>query len=94
RILVMIPEGWEVKNLEEIGEFKNGINKSKEDFGFGVPFVNLMDVFGANAIGKKNYALVNATQKEIQDFNLLKGDILFIRSSVKPEGVGLTSLVV
>ena len=90
----MIPDGWELKNLEEIGEFKNGINKSKEDFGFGVPFVNLMDVFGTSAIGKKNYALVNATQKETQDFNLVKGDVLFIRSSVKPQGVGLTSVVI
>jgi type I restriction enzyme, S subunit len=90
----MIPKGWKLKNLEEIGEFKNGINKSKEDFGFGVPFVNLMDVFGTSAIGKKNYALVNATHKETQDFNLVKGDVLFIRSSVKPQGVGLTSVVI
>jgi type I restriction enzyme, S subunit len=90
----MIPDGWKLNNLEEIGDFKNGINKSKEDFGFGVPFVNLMDVFGTSAIGKKNYALVNATKKEVQDFNLVKGDVLFIRSSVKPQGVGLTSVVI
>jgi type I restriction enzyme, S subunit len=53
-----------------------------------------MDVFGTSAIGKKNYALVNATQKETQDFNLVKGDVLFIRSSVKPQGVGLASVVI
>ncbi|MEK6570703.1 MAG: hypothetical protein AABZ61_04985, partial [Bacteroidota bacterium] len=42
----MIPEDWEVKSLGELGQFKNGINKAKEDFGHGFPFVNLMDVFG------------------------------------------------
>ncbi|MGV0948207.1 restriction endonuclease subunit S [Empedobacter falsenii] len=36
---------WQEKTLGEIGEFKNGINKSKNDFGFGVPFINLNDVF-------------------------------------------------
>lgn len=34
---------WEVKKLEEIGEFKNGINKGKEDFGFGYPFVEMRE---------------------------------------------------
>jgi type I restriction enzyme S subunit len=88
-----IPEDWALVSLGEIGDFKNGINKSKEDFGHGVPFVNLMNVFGNNIISGENLSLVNATTKEIKDYELLTGDVLFIRSSVKPSGVGLTAVI-
>lgn len=85
---------WEEKKLGEIGEFKNGINKPKEDFGFGYPFVNLMDVFGVPVIGSnKDLGLVNSNEAEQQLYGLEEGDVLFIRSSVKPSGVGLTTLI-
>jgi type I restriction enzyme S subunit len=88
-----IPENWELKKLEELGEFKNGINKDKDQFGFGRPFVNLMDAFGHKDLFFKEFDLVNATEGDLQLFNLTKGDVLFIRSSVKPSGVGLTTLI-
>jgi type I restriction enzyme S subunit len=90
-----IPRDWEVKELGEIGELKNGVNKEKEDFGFGFPMVNLMDVFGINKVYKNNFqlGLVNATERDIKEYSLRKGDVLFIRSSVKPEGVGLTTVI-
>lgn len=84
---------WEKKRLGEVGEFKNGINKSKEDFGFGHPFINLMDVFGKPTISDLNLEKVNASPKELEAYELKKGDVLFIRSSVKREGVGETSLI-
>ncbi len=84
---------WEVKRLGDLGEFKNGINKSKSDFGFGVPFVNLMDVFGKPTISNAKFGFVNANKKEIKLYELKKGDVLFIRSSVKKEGVGETTLI-
>lgn len=90
----MIPHDWGFYHLEELGEFKNGINKSKDDFGFGVPFINLMDVFGKVSINANHtFGLVNATKGEINNYNLKKGDVLFIRSSVKPSGVGLTAVI-
>lgn len=93
--LGLIPEDWEVKKLGEIGELKNGINKDKEEFGFGFPMINLMDVFGINKVFENNLnlTLVNATDRDIRDFSLKRGDVLFIRSSVKPIGVGLTTLI-
>lgn len=88
-----IPTEWNIFKLKDIGNFKNGINKSKEDFGKGYPFVNLMNVFGISVIKPNGLSLVDINEKEKKDYNLLKGDVLFIRSSVKPSGVGLTSLV-
>jgi len=90
---MQVPDGWEVIQLGDVGSFKNGVNKSKEDFGFGMPFINLQDVFGHWEIEQSDFDLVNATDVELKNYNLNKGDILFIRSSVKPSGVGLTSVV-
>ncbi|UBQ37719.1 restriction endonuclease subunit S [Acinetobacter johnsonii] len=85
---------WEEKLLSEIGFFKNGLNKDKESFGFGFPFVNLMDVFGKKIVEIDNLGLVDANQKDLENYDLKKGDVLFIRSSVKAEGVGQTALVI
>jgi type I restriction enzyme, S subunit len=84
---------WDHVPLGKIGSFKNGLNKDKADFGFGVEFVNLMDVFGKSILSEANYGLVNANENETKLYNLLKGDVLFIRSSVKRTGVGETSLI-
>jgi type I restriction enzyme S subunit len=90
----VIPEDWEIKTLGELGELKNGINKSAEDFGFGFPFANLMDVFGKSSIeNTQNFGLINSSSTERSLYNLKAGDVLFIRSSVKPSGVGLTALI-
>lgn len=87
-----IPEDWEIMRLDEIGHFKNGINKSKEDFGFGYPFINLNDVFTPN-LNIKNLSLVNASKKELKQYSLTKGDVLFVRSSVKSKNVGITKVI-
>lgn len=80
-------------SLGEIGVFANGINKDKNAFGHGVPFVNLLDVFGKADIGEIPKGLVEANQSEIERYKLVKDDILFIRSSVKLEGVGAVSVI-
>ena len=89
-----IPEDWEVEQLGNLGDFKNGINKSKEDFGYGYPFVNLMDVFGVLSItSNSGFGLINSSDLEKKTYDLKAGDVIFIRSSVKPSGVGLTSVI-
>lgn len=90
----LLPEDWEVLELSEIGTFKNGINKGAEDFGFGSPFINLMDVFGKNVISSNSsFGLVNSNSSEKEMYNVKCGDVIFIRSSVKPSGVGKTVLI-
>jgi type I restriction enzyme S subunit len=90
----MVPEDWDVPQLSALGNFKNGINKGSEAFGHGYPFVNLMDVFGVSSIGSiDSLGLVDTNGAEQKTYNLKKGDVIFIRSSVKPSGVGLTAVV-
>lgn len=85
---------WETRRLGDFGAFTNGINKAKEDFGYGFPFANLMDVFGVPKISlQTTFNLVNSSPAEREHYELKKGDVLFVRSSVKPSGVGLTTLI-
>ena len=89
-----IPEDWDILKLGQIGKFKNGINKDGASFGHGFPFVNLMDVFGKPTISSKtDLGLINSTELDRKEYGLKEGDILFIRSSVKPSGVGLTTVI-
>ena len=85
---------WKEKKLGDIGEFKNGMNFGKSAMGHGYPFVNLQDVFGKTVVTGTELGLAESTQTQRLDYNLKKGDVLFIRSSVKPEGVGETALVI
>jgi len=79
---------WINFKLGDIGSFTNGINKDKNSFGFGFPFVNLMDIFNKDIIYQKPLGLVNASQDELNRYSIKEGDILFVRSSVKLDGVG------
>ena len=84
---------WEQRKLGELGSLKNGMNSSKEAMGHGFPFINLQNIFGNNVIDVNKLELADATEKQLLEYSLLKGDVLFVRSSVKLEGVGEAALV-
>ena len=84
-------KGWKRTTLGELGDFKNGINKAKEDFGFGTMFVNIIDAY-PERLATPRLERLNADYRERRTYGLNVGDIIFVRSSVKPEGVGYTTL--
>ena len=86
-------DAWEQRKLGELGSLKNGMNFSKEAMGIGFPFVNLQNIFGNNVIDVSNLGKAMASDSQLKDYNLLTGDVLFVRSSVKLEGVGEAALV-
>ncbi len=85
-----VPVGWEVKKLGEFGEFLNGVNFSKSQLGVGHPFVNLKDIYSNEEIDCEELDKVDV--KIVKGLILKKGDIVFVRSSVKPSGIGWVSL--
>jgi type I restriction enzyme S subunit len=90
----VVPGDWRVSPIGALGAFKNGINKDGASFGRGSPFINLMDVFGVSKIeSSDSLGLVATNSIEQQAYDLKTGDVIFIRSSVKPSGVGLTAVV-
>ena len=86
-------EDWEQCKLGSLGTLKNGMNFSKEAMGKGYPFINLQNIFGSNVIDLTKLEKAEATYSQLKDYNLQKGDVLFVRSSVKLEGVGEAALI-
>lgn len=87
-----LPQGWRWIELEEISDFKNGINFKKEQKGGqGILTVDVLNMYsqGITVILDKLYRVdIRVDQERILKY----GDILFVRSSVKREGVGWAAL--
>ena len=89
-----IPKDWEVLKLGDIFTFKNGLNKGKEFFGYGIPIVNYMDVYRNEGIYLKDLkGLVHLTTDEINRFNVKKGDVFFTRTSETKEEIGYATVL-
>ena len=86
-------DDWEERKLGKLGSLKNGMNFSKDAMGHGYAFVNLQNIFGNNVVDAKSLGLAEASEKQLLEYSLQKGDVLFVRSSVKLEGVGEAALV-
>ena len=80
---------WKELGLSELLDFKNGLNPKPDKFGKGIKFISVMDILN-NAVITYDCikASVDITEKELSDFSVEKGDILFQRSSETLEDVG------
>jgi type I restriction enzyme S subunit len=87
-----IPKDWEVAKLGGFAEFKNGVNFGKEQRGSeGMLTVDVLNMYG-ESIYLDLKDLYRVKIAENHDYVLEKGDILFVRSSLKREGAGWASL--
>ncbi len=86
-------DAWERRKLGDMGSLKNGMNFSKDAMDKGYPFVNLQNIFGKNIIDVNKLGKAEASIQQLKEYSLEKGDVLFVRSSVKLEGVGEAALV-
>ena len=84
---------WEKKKLGELLEFKNGINASKEQYGKGVKFINVLDILYNEFITHdKIIGSVDVEKEIVEKYPVSYGDILFQRSSETREEVGTASV--
>lgn len=91
----VIPEEWKVEPIGNLLIFKNGLNKSKEFFGYGTPIVNYMDVYSKDSIRSTDIqGRVHLSNTEILRYEVKAGDVFFTRTSETPEEVGISSVVV
>lgn len=85
---------WQTVNLGELGEFKNGANFTRSDFGIGYPIINVKNLYDGRFVSindldeLKPNTLPNPAIVSVQ-----KNDILFARSSVKASGAGQVAMV-
>jgi type I restriction enzyme S subunit len=86
---------WEEKTLGQLFTFKNGLNSSKEKYGSGIKFINVMDIIGAEVITYDSIiGKVEVTDKELKKNEVIYGDVLFQRSSETREEVGQANIYV
>lgn len=84
---------WTEKSLGELLEFKNGINASKEQYGKGVKFINVLDILNNDfIIHDRIIGSVDVEKNIVDKYPVNYGDILFQRSSETREEVGSASV--
>jgi type I restriction enzyme S subunit len=91
-----VPEHWQVKRIKDVGinGLTNGLFKKKHDFGFGTKLINVSDLYQTNnTIKYEPLDRVNASEEETNRYKVLDGDIFFVRSSLKLEGIGISALL-
>ena len=82
-----LPQDWRWVNLGDIAELKNGINFNSSQVGSGTLTLDVFNMYSLDI-----HPILNNLYRVNTSFNehylLKKNDILFVRSSVKKEGVG------
>jgi len=89
-----LPKEWGVIRLSDAVKLKNGINFTKQEKGQeGILVVDVLNMFGPSI--NLDFSNLYRVKKNIpinNDYILVKGDLLFVRSSFKKEGAGWVSL--
>lgn len=90
-----IPISWDVSKFSQIaiGKPRNGIYKSKEFHGEGIKMVNMGEIFRYTIIKNQHMKKITLTQKEMDNFLVGDGDLLFARRSLVVSGAGKCCLV-
>ncbi len=85
---------WKTATIGDFLDFKNGLNKGKEFFGYGTPIVNYTDVYKNRGLRKADIrGKVCLTPDEIHRFDVRKNDVFFTRTSETPDEVGMSSVL-
>jgi type I restriction enzyme S subunit len=87
-------DDWKLDFIGVHYDFKNGLNKGKEYFGYGKPIVNFTDVFHKRGLLAEDLkGKVDVTNDEIKNYSVQVGDVFFTRTSETIEEIGRTSVM-
>ena len=90
-----MPGHWAIHSFRrEICEgIANGIFKKKDEFGAGTLLVNVFDIYRPDfKIDCNRLDRVVCTDDEIEAYRVEAGNLLFVRSSLKLEGIGVVAV--
>ena len=89
----MVNNEWQKTQLGAVMDFKNGLNTEKSNYGNGVKFVNVMDVFRNDVLTEdKIIGRINLDPQKIEDNLLEYGDILFNRTSETYDEIAMSAV--
>jgi type I restriction enzyme S subunit len=90
-----LPVGWEVKRLGDVGNITGaGVDKVIRTDDKFVQLVNYMDVYRNLFVDEKIvFMSTTATQSQIQNCDLIEGDVLFTPTSETPEDIAQSAAI-
>ena len=93
--LASLPQGWEILSLEEIASQKpqNGAFVKNPIWGQGTLYVNVKDLYRGVILDCKFVERLECDSSYLKLYGLQENDLLFVRSSLKREGIGQCALI-
>tara|TARA_R110002050_G_scaffold271454_1_gene414879 strand:- start:172 stop:1320 length:1149 start_codon:yes stop_codon:yes gene_type:complete len=83
------PKGWKLNSLSIYGDFKNGLNFSKEDEGVEIRCIGVGDFKDKSIfVDLKSIRHISLSSMPKDDYFLKNGDLIFVRSNGNRELVG------
>jgi type I restriction enzyme S subunit len=90
-----IPEHWKIQPLRRAisTPIGNGIFKKKDQFGSGTLLINVYDIYRRDfVVNVQTLERVTCTLPEIAAYRVKPGDLFFVRSSLKEDGIAAVSM--
>lgn len=90
-----VPDHWAIKAFRRVIQksLSNGIFKKKEDFGRGILLVNVFDVYRRDfTVDYLSLDRVECSAAEVDSYAVAAGDLFFVRSSLKYEGISVVAV--
>ena len=85
-------ENWKTYSFGELYNVASGLSKSRDQFGFGSPFVTFKNVFYNYFLPSELGELANTNQREQNSGSVKKGDIFLTRTSETLHELGMSSV--
>lgn len=79
-----IPEGWEMKNLGKIGNFKNGVNYDPSNPGeIACPIINVRNISSSRFFLKnEDLDIIYLRESDVRKYSVHSGSIIIARSGI------------
>ncbi len=87
-----MPGNWKTYKFSELFETASGLSKSRDQFGFGSPFLTFKDVFYNYFLPPELGDLANTSEKEQKRGSVKRGDIFLTRTSETLHELGMSSV--
>lgn len=81
---------WKKVRLRELYTVHNGLSKGGQYFGTGHPFLTFSTVFNNYFLPNELTDLVQSTEKEQENYSILRGDIFVTRTSETSDELGMS----
>jgi type I restriction enzyme S subunit len=91
----LVPESWKVVEICRVisDKMQNGAFIKKPQLGKGLLYVNVVNIYSKPSIDYNKLERINILREKVYQYLLKENDIVFVRSSLKREGIGESCLI-